>query len=113
MAIQAQRFFGGQEDVARKNAAAAKQAQLQKTTMAAASLDEQRRQEAQRRMDLQDAYLREDLKELHGFDTGVFGGGQLSAGMNTLAQDASRRKAEAMKGISGGMKHTAKAMMSR
>lgn len=95
MAIQAQRFFGGQEDVARKNAAAAKQAQLQKTTMMAAQLDEQRRQEAQRRMDLQDAYLREDLKELHGFDTGIFGGGQLSAGMNALAQDASRRMREA------------------
>lgn len=95
MAIEAQRFFGGREDLIRKTQADAKQQQLQSQTMQAAQLEESRRQEAQRRIDIQQAYLREDLKELHGFDLAFAGGGEMASALSMLAKDASARMREA------------------
>jgi len=95
MAIEAQRFFGGREDLIRKTQADAKQQQLQSQTMQAAQLEESRRQEAQKRIDIQQAYLREDLKELHGFDLAFAGGGEMASALNMLAKDASARMREA------------------
>ncbi len=84
MAIQVQRGFGGREDLMRKQG-------VQQSAESARSALQSQAQMAARKMELRDAYMREDLKSLYGYDIGVAGGGELASGLNMLSQDAAER----------------------